>query len=124
MPSLNFQQRFAGKVESGEKPHTIRAKRKRPIKSGDTLYLFTGMRTKYCRRLATKICTKVEAITIDWRTKQVCIYKPVFDCMVPMNNEEIRKLAIKDGFDSVAEFYKWFVSESNPEFEGDLIWWE
>ena len=54
MPALNFRAEFADAVERGEKCQTIRAYRKdgRNPKPGDTLHLYTGMRTRACRRLA------------------------------------------------------------------------
>jgi len=51
MPALNFQSRFADLVASGKKRQTIRPVRRHPIKAGDLLHLFTGMRTKRCKRL-------------------------------------------------------------------------
>lgn len=77
MPLLNFELRFAGLIESGEKRQTIRAQRKYPIKAGDKLYLYTGVRTKNCRKLKTKfdktdedgktfvICKSVQKIIIE-----------------------------------------------------------
>ena len=56
MPALNFQKQFVPLIESGEKRQTIRSQRKQPIKVGDLLYLYTGQRTKNCRKLAESIC--------------------------------------------------------------------
>jgi hypothetical protein len=53
MPSLNFQTQFVRLIESGKKRQTIRPLRKNPIKVGDKLYLFTGLRTKDCKTLVT-----------------------------------------------------------------------
>jgi hypothetical protein len=65
MPSLNFKAQFAESVESGSKKQTIRANRKHPIRIGDTLYLFTGMRTRNCRRLGEATAKMVRDITIS-----------------------------------------------------------
>jgi len=45
-------------VLSGEKPFTLRALRKdgHDAKAGQTLYMFTGLRTKQCQRIAEKQC--------------------------------------------------------------------
>jgi len=60
MPSLSFQKQFvpavramldkdyAQRLKIKPKTTTIRAARKRPFRKGDTLYLFSGIRTKYC----------------------------------------------------------------------------
>jgi len=65
MPALNFQARFADAVERGDKTQTIRAPRKRPFKVGDNLYLYTGMRTKWCRKLLDAVCIGVDPIRIE-----------------------------------------------------------
>ena len=87
MPALNFQKQFADAVESGlfdlrgeprpdrligvrPKLQTIRLYRKdeRDPKPGQTLYHFTGMRTKQCRRLGEAECTSVMPVEIGWST--------------------------------------------------------
>ena len=60
MPALNFKKEFADKVASGEKRQTIRALRKdgKNPRPGQKLYLYTGMRTKYCRKCGDPLTTK------------------------------------------------------------------
>jgi hypothetical protein len=123
MPSLNFNAQFADDVESGKKPHTIRAKRKRPIKVGETLYLFTGMRTKKCRRLRTETCTSAQEIVIHYHGRRVLVSATGLYSMIQMDRPGIEALAERDGFKTLDEFFGWFVSEKNPVFEGQLIWW-
>ena len=67
MPALNFMDRFADAVESGKKRQTIRKRRKdgRDPKPGDILYLYTGMRTKRCRKLGEVRCKSVREIELD-----------------------------------------------------------
>lgn len=62
MPALNFKKRFEPMIESGDKRQTIRAKRKdcRDPKEGQTLYLYTGMRSKGCRKLGEAPCLSSE----------------------------------------------------------------
>lgn len=67
MPAYNFKAMFAEAVESGRKPCTIRKRRKRPTKPGETLYLYTGMRTKECRKLREEECLAVVPVRIDER---------------------------------------------------------
>lgn len=64
MPALNYQERFVPFVKDGSKPHTIRARRKHPIKAGDMLYHYTGMRTKHCQKIAEDKCLTVCSILI------------------------------------------------------------
>jgi len=55
MPALGFKVPFAAKVLEGSKTFTLRHPRRdgRDHPLGCTLHLFTGMRTKACRRFAT-----------------------------------------------------------------------
>ena len=117
MPALNFKKEFADAVESGEKTQTIRKVRKRPIKTGDTLYLFTGMRTKSCRLLRKTICLGVMPITID----ETIVY---IDRAQYKGSVSVGYLAKKDGFDSADAFLDFFRKQYGLPFEGVLIWWE
>jgi hypothetical protein len=67
MPAYSFKGQFVPYVEEGSKPHTIRNRRKYPVKIGDTLYLYFGLRTKYVRKLREEICTDVRSISISER---------------------------------------------------------
>lgn len=68
MPLFNFQKQFADAVERGEKRQTIRARRKIRPKIGQIAYLYTGARTKACRKLGESkiICVR-----------EVCIKKTI-----------------------------------------------
>ncbi|WP_395736308.1 hypothetical protein [Prosthecobacter sp.] len=127
MPQLNFSPQFAPKVESREKRQTIRATRKAPIKNGDTLHIFTGLRTKKARRLLPpQECT--QALDIVIRRKALKNSKYIgLDVRLQfagkLTRERIEKLAREDGFDSVEAFTAWFLPEGRDEFKGQLIKW-
>jgi hypothetical protein len=125
MPALSYHKQFAPAVEAGRKLQTIRAMRKVPIKPGDTLYHYTGMRTKACRRLGVSTCRSANQIDIiRWNGQRGVFLQ---DCpgvgQRRLGNIEISVLAIKDGFPDVDSFYAWFISE-NFHFTGQLITWE
>lgn len=116
MPAFNFMQRFVKKVESGEKTHTIRAMRKRRIRQGDMLHLYTGMRQKGCRLLMRVPCTRVEQIEINAKTSAMVSIDGV-----PLDLDEREALAKRDGFsgwDEMLEFW-----EGRLPFEGQIIHW-
>lgn len=73
MPAYSFKEQFCEPVEEGSKLHTVRAIRvgkTRHAKPGETVYLYFGMRTKWCRKLAEGTCTRVQNITIGtWGIK-------------------------------------------------------
>jgi hypothetical protein len=64
MPAYSFQKQFVPFVESGEKTHTIRGKRKYPPKPGQPFYGYYAMRTKQCRKLIESKITRVGEIWI------------------------------------------------------------
>jgi len=74
MPALNFQEQFADRVASGEKQQTIRAWRKRPFRTGDKLFLYTGMRhPKACRELGEATASRVALIVIAVKDGQLTV---------------------------------------------------
>ncbi|ADL00684.1 hypothetical protein [Brevundimonas subvibrioides] len=62
MVAYSFKARFGPLIRSGVKTQTVRADRKRHARAGETLQLYTGMRTRSCKLLATATCLKVSTI--------------------------------------------------------------
>lgn len=137
MPSLNFQKQFVPLIESGEKRQTIRLERKVPIKAGDKLYLFTGLRTKNCKRILPHNviveedyrpfvrCKGVERIVFFSRY----INDTDFLICCELNGQpvikpnELQALAKADGFDTYYDMYDFFNNQYGLPFEGVLIKW-
>ncbi|MDD4888670.1 MAG: hypothetical protein PHU85_01975 [Phycisphaerae bacterium] len=119
MPALNFKQQFAGLVSGGRKTQTIRAVRKKPIKVGDTLYLYTGMRHPGCRRLGVGRCTGVEDILIGGGP----YYGEILMHGRWLTSEERGALARKDGFACATEMIAWFKATHGLPFHGHVIRW-
>ena len=118
MPSLNFKSEFVSKIESGEKRQTIRSMRKRLIKPGDTLHLYTGMRTKDCRRLAVVRCNRIQNIKITWRGHgNPHINVDGWNLSIGLIDE----LAIADGFNYGHELINFF--RDKIPFNGQVIKW-
>ena len=116
MPAINFKKEFSLKVESGEKCQTIRALRKdgRNPHPGQTLYLYTGMRTKYCRKLGEAVCKNVTQITIEEN-------EDIIIGITTLN--EVEKFIKTDGFDNIDDFYNFFRKVHGLPFYGLLIQW-
>lgn len=76
MVAYSFRKPFAPKIEDGSKHHTLRGPRRRHAREGETLQLYTGMRTKACRLVATKTCTQVCGVRLDfgWREAPVVVF--------------------------------------------------
>jgi hypothetical protein len=120
MPSLNFQSRFADLVASGQKRQTIRVTRKYPIKPGDTLHFFTGMRRPGCRRLRDSAeCIGVSEVVIGEGKHQDDIR---LDGAI-IGTESRAALARSDGFCCTTEMIAWFREAHGLPFEGVVIRW-
>jgi hypothetical protein len=129
MPAFNFKAQFAAAVENGTKCQTIRAPRKdgrAHAKVGDTLYLYTGMRTKSCRLLRRAICARVATIKICdaymMLNGQVIYSKRITesDDLRIIDNE----FAQDDGFENFLDMADWFRETHGLPFEGTVIYWE
>lgn len=103
MPAYNFKERFADDVEKGIKRQTIRPVRKNPTKPGDELYLYTGQRTKKCRKLLETFCKSVDKLSIF--TNKVIINDKC------MSSYEICELSKNDGFENVRDFFEFFKNQ-------------
>jgi hypothetical protein len=106
MPPLGFSV-FHDEVKDGKKRQTIRKHRKRPIKVGDTLYLYWHLRREDCYLLRVAKC--VETFTQPWAILKV--------------SEEI---ANRDGFNSSGKMREWFnqtPQSPNDEELFDVIRW-
>lgn len=127
MPALNFQKQFAKSVEIGEKRQTIRAPRKdgrAHANVGDTIKLYTGMRTKQCRLLAeakvtrtAKVRIEATAMFLNGHRLPSIIYAR--DQAEPTDNE----FAEADGFEDFMEMADWFGKVHGLPFEGTVIYW-
>ena len=115
MPSINFKQQFVAAIEQGRKRQTIRKLRKRPFESGDTLYLFTLMRTANCRRIGQFTCIRVRNIRIE--SMQIFVENE------PLNDRQISELARADGFANSAEMMQFFATQHKLPFVGQIIYW-
>ena len=122
MVAINFQERFADDVEYGVKRQTIRSKAR--CKPGDALQLYTGQRTKACRKLLDTVCKSVTPIRIE--------HMGIFIGGKPLpagwaNRGDFQDhdcdFAKKDGFEDFEEMAIWFHERYGLPFSGYLIKW-
>ena len=120
MPAYNFMERFAPLVESGEKRQTIR-KTDKGAKPGDIAYLYTGQRTKQCRKLGEGTITSVRPIQLlktDLRIPYAILgTRELFW-------DALSELARADGFAYGQEMVSWFEQRYGLPFCGFLHEWE
>ena len=127
MPALNFKTQFADDVAFGIKRQTVRAHRKdgrAHAKIGDTIKLYTGMRTKACRLLATSTVYRVASVRIE------AVEMFINGHRLPMTihdrdcEQTDNEFAVADGFKGFTEMADWFRDTHGLPFEGVVIYWE
>lgn len=127
MPALNFQRQFASAIRDGKKRQTIRAYRadRRDPKPGDTLYLYTGQRSKKSRLLRTVTCKRtfrielVEEISREWGPP----VSPLTNRVAHGSPCKVERLAKLDGFKNGAALFDFFRKAHGLPFRGLLIRW-
>lgn len=119
MSLLGFKAQFAGPVERREKRQTIR-KAVHGHAIGRPIQLYTGLRTKACRKLVADdpVCTSIEPIEVIENASCVIIGKTV------MRGDELVKFAQADGFADLVAFFEFFHQPDGSDFKGFLIRWD
>lgn len=133
MVAYNFQEQFVPAIEAGLKRQTTRPMRKnRHAKIGEKLQLFSGLRTKECRKLLAKepVCAAVDAIEIHLSN---CIPAEIERIVIngrELPDDEAEAFAKADGFhdnetqtarDEMAVFFQRFYGCG--VFRGRVIHW-
>lgn len=117
---FNFKKAFAPRVESGEKRQTIRRNRKdarRPV-PGDTVKLFTGLRTSGARLL--RAATVVECLSVRMYIDERVIVINGLN----LDRERAIAFAVADGFKCLDEMMRWFFDQyGTNDFEGFCTRW-
>ena len=119
---------FIDKILSGEKRQTIRkaGKKWENVKVGDKLTLYTGLRTKECRKLGEAEVKSIEDIKlyIEYNHYRDTYYTEILiDNKIPTDCE-INKLVKADGFRNIYYFLKFFQDHYGNNFKGKIIKWK
>jgi hypothetical protein len=119
MGLYNFKQQFVTPIVTGRKKHTIRGVRRYPDKPGNTMHLYTGLRTKSAKLIKRVVCAKIERIDIllDQNTERWTIYLDG----APLDLSESESLARRDGFSSFNEMMTFW--DGRLPFTGHIIHW-
>ena len=116
MVAFNFKEQFANDVASGRKPGTIRKSKR--CKVGDKVQLYTGQRTKNCRKLADAVCTGICQISI-------C---EAFPWAISKQEGELKSFGKLfhelDGFKNAKDFVDFFRQQYGLPFNGYYHQWE
>lgn len=117
MPAYSFKEQFIEPIKARDKMQTIRGKRRHQAKPGDTLYLYYGMRTKWCTKIGEAICTDVGDIVITEKGD-------VFVNGKKLHAMAEYRLAQADGFENIIEMLSFWKKNNSLPFHGDIIYWE
>lgn len=119
MPAYSFKERFANMVEHGYKNQTIRSGRKHAV-VGATAYLYTGMRTKACRKLGEGTLIAVLPVEIG---RHACGEPYAVLNEAHLTHAPLDAFARADGFDDREEMTAWFEKQYGLPFVGYLHKW-
>jgi len=119
MSLLGFKAVFAGPVERREKRRTIR-KSVNGHAVGRAIQLYTGLRTKTCRKLSAvdPVCTSIEPVEVIENASCVIIGKAV------VRGDDLVAFAQADGFTDLVSFFEFFHQPDGSPFKGFLIQWD
>lgn len=121
--NVNFSV-FIDKILSGEKRQTIRraSPKWENVKVGDKLTLYTGLRTKQCRKLGEAVVESITPITLIPRTED-CAVKTALGTFL-LTVFDLRKLVFADGFYSTYDFWNFFTEHyGNETINMNVIRW-
>lgn len=137
MPAYSFQEQFVPFLLDESKDHTVRnerAGRSRHARPGETVYLYYGMRTKWCRKIGEATCSDVQRIRITENRICFLIAKETGDDLEVVLNDP-NEFAWKDGFrpegstrenpDGAFEIMLRFWRQTHElPFNGVVIYWK
>jgi hypothetical protein len=131
MALLGYKKQFTPSVKDGSKRSTIRATRKHPVKVGEKLYHYTGLRTKQCEKLLESVCTETYPVRIIHETgigatpfERAAHRFRFFINNIELSKPEIEELARTDGCGmGWLQFITLFEEMHSFPFEGQIIYW-
>ena len=124
MVAYNFQTRFAPLVASGTKVQTSRKHRRPPSRhaqSGESIALWTGLRTSDARLIGRATCAGLYPISIRFGHGTISAVRIGAKRLM---TEQLDDFARQDGFADAREMAAWFVeTHGSLSFDGVLVMW-
>lgn len=134
MVAYSFKPQFAEPIVTLKKRQTVRANRNRHARPGEAIQLYTGMRTKHCRKLLDRdpICLDVRPIRLILDTRHPDIITSLWIDGAYLDAAEMEAFAVADGFGAgladgwalrrMGQF--WRQEHEWANFSGVVIRWE
>lgn len=123
MVAYSFKKHFAAPILAGTKRQTLRNDRKRHARAGETLQLYTGMRTKHCQLVGTATCLGVTRIRLDFEEGRVESFETG---LAVTRLEDLDAFAQFDGFTdwrALERFWRKEHPDVTEAWEGVRIQW-
>lgn len=117
MVAFNFKKEFAPRIEDGSKTGTIRQTIRCLV--GSTMQLYTGQRTKFCRRIGTAKCMQVIPLRIQAHRVEF-LSGQMHSITAP---DALERFAYTDGFDSWQDLTSFFAKQYGLPADGYLHVW-
>ncbi len=127
MVAYSFNRRFIEPIRQGQKTQTIRSySEARQPRPGQLLQLYTGMRTKHCRRILPDVpCLTVMKVQIEFAFDQEWVIDKITTDGIRVR--DLDDFAIRDGFTDrydMSAFWRAHHPEATATgFDGILIEW-
>lgn len=108
--NVNFSV-FIDKILSGEKRQTIRraGPKWKNVKAGDKLTLYTGLRTKQCRKLGEAVVESITPIFLTPATGRAWVRLPFG--LAGLRDDDLEFIALMDGFPNLSRFWEFFAEK-------------
>jgi hypothetical protein len=132
MAAYNFKERFVPMILDGSKTQTIRANRKGRqghAKRGDRVYLYYGMRTKWCRKLGEGICEFAQPIRITEDEiysgqHPLHLFKGLKDRFAWLDGFRPEGTTLENPIGAFELMLKFWRQTHSLPFEGTIIYWK
>lgn len=100
MVAYSFKAQFAEPIATLTKRQTVRGNRARHARPGEAIQLYTGMRTKYCRKLLDRdpICLDVRPIHLHLDDACPNLIRSIIIDGDYLSHDEMEAFAVADGF--------------------------
>lgn len=134
MVAYSFRPQFAEPIVALQKRQTVRGHRARHARPGEAMQLYTGMRTKQCRKLLAidPVCLDVREVVIGLNSRHPLLIDAISIDGIAQDDAQIEAFAVADGFGgALAEGFArrrmgefWVRHHDWSRFHGVVLRWE
>jgi hypothetical protein len=106
---LGFKKQFKSPIKKEIKGFTLRDERKNTPKIGETLYMYTGLRTKACELITSNYTLKyIYPVKIEIFRKPILLKIDIQINGNTLSKRDLKDFVLMDGFKSVYDFLEYW----------------